>query len=58
MLNANGSKAMGFICLIDIMHSHAMNKVTQVMDCASAVSSQSVSRVDYGLVTVWGTDAK
>ena len=58
MLNANSSKAMGYICLIDIMHSHTMNKVTQVMDCASAIFNQSVSRVDYGLVMVWGTDAK
>jgi len=58
MLNANSSKAMGYICLIDIMHSHTMNKVTQVIDCASAIFSQSVSRVNYWFVMVWGADAK
>jgi len=44
MLNANSSKAMGFICLSDIMHSRTMNKITQIMG--------------YGLGMGWWTDAK
>jgi len=68
MLNPNcnkrkTSKAMDFICLIDIMHNYTMNKVTQVRYCASVMFNQSKpsqirARRDYGLVVVWGLDAK